>query len=63
MEFICTNKDCKHVFRPHRFIALRHPNKAKCPKCDSKGIMTEKGKDVFKDHHYYINQSLGRQNQ
>ncbi len=57
MEFICTSNNCKHTFYPHRYIALRHPNKAKCPKCGTKGIMTKKGKETFGDIHFHINQS------
>jgi len=29
--------------------AFMHPSKAKCPECDSRGVMTERGKGVFKD--------------
>ncbi len=60
MEYKCTNSECEHIFRPHRFIAFRHPNRVKCPECNSKGIMTEKGRDVFKDIHYEINKSEAR---
>ena len=44
MEFKCPK--CKKIFRPHRFIALRHPNKAKCPECKVKGKITDKGQEI-----------------
>jgi DNA-directed RNA polymerase subunit RPC12/RpoP len=57
MEYICKDSECKHIFRPHRFLAFRHPNRVRCPECDSRCTMTEKGRDVFKDMHFEINKS------
>lgn len=55
MEFICTKEDCKHTFHPHSFIAFRHPNNAKCPKCKTKAVKTEKGREEWKEYHAYKN--------
>ncbi len=53
MEFECPK--CKKIFRPHRFIGLRHPSQAKCPDCDVKGVITEKGKDCRNSVYHEIN--------
>ena len=55
MEFQCEN--CSELFHPHRFIALKHPSQAKCPKCNSKGYKTKKGTKEFKEIHHAINQA------
>ena len=55
MEFQCLK--CKTVFRPHRFIAIRHPSQAKCPKCGVKGKITERGKEIRKSIFGAINQA------
>ena len=44
MEFNCPK--CEKTFRPHRFIGLRHPSKAKCPRCGTKGEITERGQNI-----------------
>lgn len=51
MEFICTNEECKHTFYPHSYIVFRHPNLARCPKCKTHSIRTEKGKKAMKQYH------------
>ena len=55
MEFRCP--ECNKVFRPHRFIAIRHPSQAKCPTCKVRGLVTEKGKKVRKSMFQAINQA------
>ncbi len=62
MEFICTNKECKHTFHPHSYIAFMHPNKAKCPVCKTKAIKSEKGEAEWKDFNFMKNQSKSERN-
>ena len=57
MEFICQNPECEKIFRPHRFIALRHPSKARCPDCNTRGLPTEKGRNQRKQIFSAINQA------
>ena len=57
MEFICINKECSHIFHPHTFFAIRHPNRAKCPKCSFKAVKTEKGEEEWKLYNLSKNQS------
>ena len=57
MDFKCTNKKCGKEFQPHRFIVIRHPSHARCPKCGAKGLRTESGKEHFKQVHAAINAS------
>lgn len=56
MEFICKNKKCKHTFHPHSYIAVRHPNLAKCPECGERACRSEKGKEDWKELCLYKNQ-------
>ena len=55
MEFMCPK--CGKVFRPHRFIGLRHPSQAKCPDDNTRGQLTEKGQEQRKQIFYSINQA------
>ena len=57
MDFKCTNEKCGKKFQPHRFIVMRHPSAARCPKCGSRGIRTASGKEHFKQIHQAINAS------
>ena len=51
MQFICTNKECKHTFYPHSHIAFRHPLLAKCPKCKERAVRSKKGIEDMKEYH------------
>ena len=62
MEFICTSENCKHVFHPHSYVAFRHPGRAKYPKCESKAVKTEEGKEEWKEFNFMKNQSDFRNN-
>lgn len=55
MEFMCPK--CKKTFRPHTFIATRHPSQAKCPQCGTKGEITERGKNIQKSRFQAINRA------
>lgn len=57
MEFRCLNSECKAVFRPHRFIALRHPSQAKCPKCGTKGKIIKRGAEIRRSIFHAINRA------
>ena len=55
MEFKCPK--CKKVFRPHPFIAMKHPSQAKCPECNVKGKLTERGRKIRESRFHAINQA------
>lgn len=55
MEFMCPK--CKQVFRPHRFIGLRHPRQAKCPDCDVRGTITVRGTKIRKSIFHECNKA------
>ncbi len=57
MEFKCL--DCNKVYRPHRFIAFKHPSRAECPRCNSrKKERTELGTKIFKSIHAEFNKDV-----
>jgi len=55
MEFECPQ--CKKLFWPHRFIAMRHPSQAKCPICKVRGKITLKGKRGRSSRFHAVNQA------
>ncbi len=57
MEYKCLNSKCKKIFRPHPFIAMRHPSLVRCPLCNSKGKITERGLEYRKSRFHAINQA------
>lgn len=54
-DFQCSK--CNKLFRVHTFILMRHPSQAKCPKCDSKGNLTEQGREHRSSRFHAINQT------
>ena len=62
MEYKCLNPKCKKVFRPHPFIGMRHPSRARCPVCDSKGKITELGIEIRKSRFHETNKANARAN-
>ncbi len=57
MEYQCINKECREVFRPHTFTAMRHPSQVRCPVCDSRGKITERGRENRKSRFHAVNQA------
>ena len=55
MKFKCPK--CGKIFHPHPFIAMRHPSKAKCPDCNVKGKITEKGQGIRNSRFLAINEA------
>lgn len=43
----CNSEKCGYEFVPHSFL-IRHPNKIRCLKCESKCTLTEKGRELRK---------------
>ena len=57
MKFQCLNPECKKIFHPHPFIGMKHPSKAKCPACGTKGALTEEGQRERGNRFHEINQT------